>query len=146
MSSTHACIYLHVVFGTKDRIPWISAEHLTRLHSYIGGCLSAAGSKALAVGGISDHVHILLRIDTTQDVAGLMRSVKRESSRWMKEQTADGLFAWQPGYAVFSVSPSGVEEVRRYILKQEEHHKIRSFEDEFQIMLQKAGLEAERTQ
>ncbi|GAA5496456.1 hypothetical protein Rhal01_02640 [Rubritalea halochordaticola] len=140
MPSTYACLYYHIIFSTKDRLPWIERDLIERLHAYIGGCLNALGSIPIAVGGVSDHVHVLVRSDPTQNISSLMRSVKRESSCWMKENKQDGLFSWQEGYGAFSVSPNTVEDVRNYILNQEEHHRNRSFEEEFQSILRKAGV------
>lgn len=92
------------------------------------------------VGGTSDHVHLLFELKATHTLADFMRELKKASSIWVHEEIPLRTFAWQEGYAAFTVSASGLEEVRRYIENQEEHHRERSFQDELKIMLQRSGV------
>src|SRR5207249_1109194 len=110
MGHSLAQIYLHVVFSTKDRRPYLQHAPLrAELHRYLGGTCRGLGSPSLIVGGVADHVHLLCRLSRTQTVAEFLRELKRESSKWVKEQDpqlAD--FHWQGGYGAFSVSPAHV--------------------------------------
>lgn len=99
------------------------------------------GGSALAVGGVEDHVHLLIKWRTDETIATLMREVKSRSSRWIHEELGLGAFAWQEGYSVFSVSRSGVDELRSYIAGQEEHHRVRSFKEELIEFLERHGVE-----
>lgn len=141
MSSTHASLHIHIVFGTKERIPWLTQDLIDDLHAFIGGCIRESGAHALAIGGIADHIHALVSINTSHSLADIVRDMKRESSKWMKTRKPKDPFAWQEGYGAFSVSPTALEEVRQYILQQEEHHRERSFLDEYKRMLEKSGIE-----
>ena len=110
----------------------------------VGGVVWDYGQYALGLelGGIEDHVHVLCRLGRTIDVAELVRELKRESSKWLKTKGAGlGRFQWQEGYGAFSVGASQVEAVRGYIARQEEHHRRRSFQDEFRAFLQKYGVD-----
>ncbi|SHK19988.1 REP element-mobilizing transposase RayT [Rubritalea squalenifaciens DSM 18772] len=140
MSSTHSSLHVHLVFGTKERVPWITQDLIVDFHAYIGGCAKGGGSLPLAVGGVADHVHILLGMGTSQSVANIVRDLKRESSKWMKSRRSMEPFAWQEGYGAFSVGPIALEEVKQYICRQEEHHRERSFMEEYRMMLEKAGV------
>lgn len=132
-------IYLHIVFSTKDRRPFLTDQSLrTKLHAYLAGTCNALKCPAIIVGGVEDHVHILCRFGKTIDVAVLIR----ESSKWVKDQDRKLFdFHWQSGYGAFSVSPSHVPKLKTYISEQEEHHKQVSFQDEFRGHCQKYGVE-----
>jgi REP element-mobilizing transposase RayT len=135
-------IYLHVVFSTKNRHPFLVDKVLREnLHAYLVGGCEGQGSPSIQVGGVEDHVHLLLRLGKTIDVAALVRELKRESSKWIKDQDAKlGDFHWQAGYGAFSVSPSHVEALTKYIRNQEKHHKQESFQDEFRRLCEKYGV------
>jgi len=143
MPQSHAQIYLHIVFSTKDRRMFLEDRSIREdLHKYLGGTCNALGYPVLRVGGVADHVHILCRLGRTISVADLVKELKRDSSQWVKTKApslAD--FYWQNGYGAFSISPSHVEAVRTYIANQEEHHRTESFQDEFRRLLTKYGLE-----
>ncbi len=112
------------------------------MHAYLTGTCNNQQSPAITVGGVEDHVHILCRLSKTLDVSVLIRELKRESSKWIKEQDlALAEFAWQNGYGAFSVSPSHVDALKHYILNQEEHHGAESFQDEYRRLCAKYGLE-----
>jgi putative transposase len=138
-------IYLHVVFSTKNRLPLLqNAELRNELHRYLGGACRQQDSPPLQIGGVEDHVHLLLRLSKTLAVADLVRELKRESSKWIKQRSSDAVlrdFHWQAGYGSFSISPSHVEAVGQYIRDQEQHHRRESFQDEFRRMCQKYGIE-----
>jgi REP element-mobilizing transposase RayT len=129
-------IYVHLVFSTKDRTPWINDALKPKLHAYLAGALAAIDCPALVVGGMPDHVHLLFRLSRTVTLADVVKESKVESSKWMKDTGQVSEFAWQSGYGAFSVSASQVETVSAYIRNQEEHHKSRTFQDEFRKLLQ----------
>ena len=136
MPGTYHCLKLHVVFSTKNRQPLLTADVRDRVHTYLAAIIRGERGVALQIGGVNDHVHVLLGWRTDQSIATLLRLLKSNSSRWIHERipTLQG-FAWQEGYSVFSVSQSRVEAVRRYILGQAEHHRTRSFQDELLQLL-----------
>ena len=125
-------IYLHIIFHVKTNSPQIDDEHIDRVHSYIGQLVNSTGCQVIRVGGFADHVHIVCLLSRNENVAHLVEEVKRNSSRWIK--TLDGrykCFAWQGGYAAFSVSQSVVDKTITYVSTQAEHHKRVSFHDEY---------------
>jgi len=136
-------IYLHVTFSTKDRRPFLEDRDARRdLHAYLAGACKNLGSPAIAIGGFDDHVHVLCRLSRSTSIAHLIRELKRESSKWTKEQSrALSGFQWQRGYGAFSVSPSHVEALQSYVAHQEEHHRRESFQDEFRRLCRKYGIE-----
>ncbi len=142
MAQSLAQIYLHIVFSTKDRAPFLSTRDLRdEMHAYLGGACKNLDSPPLKVGGTEDHVHILLRLSRKYAIADLLRKVKQSSSKWVKTRDpALSNFHWQDGYGAFSVSPAHVPALRRYIADQEEHHRKESFQDEFRRLLEKYGI------
>ena len=141
MSSTHLSLNYHIIFATKDRAPVIAPEWRSRLHSFLGGCIRSAGGVPMAVGGVADHIHLLTGLKATHCLADFMREIKSVSSRWVHEDIPLAAFAWQEGYGAFTVSMSQLESVRTYIGEQEEHHRKRSFHDEYLDFLHKHGVE-----
>ena len=142
MGQSFTCLRFHLIFGTKDRRPWIDIELKQRLYDYIGGIVRAERGVLLAVGGTADHVHLLISAGQQTSVADLIRVVKTNSSKWVHETfPAKAGFAWQPGYAAFTVSQSNTEQVRRYLAGQEEHHRRVSFDEEFVAFLDRHGVE-----
>ena len=138
-------VILHMVFSTKDRRPLIDADIRPRLHAYIAEILrniEPPQSQAYRVGGVEDHVHIAATLPRTVTIAKLFETVKKESSIWIKEQGAQYRdFYWQNGDGNFSVGPSQLDQLIRYIDNQEEHHKTVSFQDEFRKLLEKYHVE-----
>ncbi len=135
---------LHIVFSTKGRQPWITPEVRDRLHTFIGGVVGDEKGSLLAIGGMPDHEHLLVRWRTDEDIATLMRHVKARSSRWVHETFPTlRAFAWQEGYSVFSVSKSGEGDVRSYIENQGEHHKKWDFKAELLKLLRAHEVEFE---
>ncbi|MFO0790281.1 MAG: IS200/IS605 family transposase [Pirellulales bacterium] len=143
MPQSLAQLYIHIVFSTKNRQPFLrDDEFRDRTHAYLKGICDNQDSPTLRVGGVADHVHILCRLSKTLDIATLIRELKRDSSKWIKQENprlAD--FHWQQGYGAFSVSPSHVEALVEYIATQVEHHRQETFQDEFRRLCKKYGIE-----
>ena len=137
MPQSLAQMYLHVVFSTKNREPFLADPGLReQTHVYLVGMCRNFGSPAAAVGGVVDHVHVLCRLAKTLCVADPVRERKRESSKWVKDQSAAlAGFYWQNGYGAFSVGPEHVERLVTYIAGPEEHHRTESFQDEYRRLL-----------
>ncbi|MFZ0292365.1 MAG: IS200/IS605 family transposase [Candidatus Sulfotelmatobacter sp.] len=136
MSHTAGNLILHLIFSTKDRQPLITAEIRGDLFAYLGGIIREMRGIALMVNGTADHVHMLIRIRPVQAASEIARIVKANSSRWVHEKW-NARFAWQTGYGAFSVSESNVPAVSRYIATQEEHHKKRTFQQEYVAFLKR---------
>ena len=134
MSHTYISELVHIVFSTKERAPSIGPEIKDRLWSFLGGIARRNGFKALAVGGTSDHVHLLISLPATLAVAKAVQLLKGGSSKWLNEAVKPR-FEWQEGYGAFSVGISQENATIAYINSQEEHHRTRSFEDEFLAFL-----------
>jgi putative transposase len=115
MPSTHLSLHYHVVFSTKERRALIDASWRERLHAYLGGAIRTAGGLAEAVGGVSDHVHILMGLRATHRLADVVRDIKTASSEWVHQEIKMAVFSWQEGYGAFTVSASQVGTVKRYI-------------------------------
>ena len=141
MPSTHLSLHYHIVFSTKDRTPVIAAAWRERLHAYLGGVVRNVEGVPEAIGGIADHVHLLIGLRATACLADVVRDVKAVSSRWVHEEIGDRTFAWQEGYGAFSVSASQRGMVREYIARQEEHHRKRTFQEEYLELLKRSGVE-----
>jgi len=127
----------------KHRKPFLHDEQLRKkTHAYLAGACKNLGSAALIVGGVEDHIHILCRQSKNIALKTLIGELKRESSKWIKTQSADAsAFYWQGGYGAFSISPSHVPDLTRYIANQQEHHQKETFQDEFRRLCQKYALE-----
>jgi putative transposase len=140
MSGTYVSLHYHVVFSTKKREPLIGAEWLPRLHEYLGGTVHGLGGFCQGVGGINDHVHLLISLKPTHCLSDFMRELKKASSIWVHQEVGLRHFAWQEGYSAFSVSATSREAVKEYIAQQQEHHRVKSFREELVQMLVKAGV------
>jgi len=140
LSHTYVSDLVHCVFSTKNRCNLITAEIQSDLWSFIGGIARKNGFKALMVGGTENHVHILLSLPATMPLAKAMQLIKGASSHWMNETHAKD-FAWQEGYGAFTVGISQMPDTISYIQTQPEHHRKRSFEEEFVAFLKKHGVE-----
>lgn len=141
MPSTYLSLHYHVVFSTKERMPMIHADWRGRLHEYLGGTIKSLGGFPEGAGGVSDHVHLLFGLKSTHCLADVMREVKKASSIWVRREWALPKFGWQDGYAAFTVSPPARTAVRRYIARQEEHHRTLTFREELVELLASAGVE-----
>jgi putative transposase len=136
MPHTSGNILLHFIFSTASRRPLIKPEFRDDLFAYLGGIIREMKGTALIINGINDHVHLLVRVRPIHSASEIVRVVKANSSRWVREKWKSD-FAWQTGYGVFSVSESNVSAVSKYIAGQEEHHKKHSFQEEFVAFLKK---------
>ncbi len=135
MPSTHVSLHYHLIFSTKDRVASMREDLHERIHAYLGGVIRGLGGKALEVGGTADHVHLLVGLKATHTLSDVMRHLKGDSSRWLHEEVGLPLFSWQEGYGAFTVSRSDLERVGNYVRRQEDHHRKRSFQDEYRELL-----------
>src|SRR6185503_16015724 len=140
MGSTFFSLHYHLVFSTKDRRPLIRTDWRPRLHSYLGGIIRGMNGVAEIVGGVDDHVHLLVSLRPVHCIADVLRDMKKDSTNWVKVYF-EPRFLWQEGYAAFTVSPSATNSVRKYIANQEEHHRRYTFVDELKELLEKAAIE-----
>jgi putative transposase len=132
MAHTFTNLLTHIIFSTKDRMPFIDAELKPELHAYLGGMIREVNGKAYLINGTAGHVHLLVNLPPTIALSDAMKTVKANSSRWIADKwTAHRNFGWQIGYGAFSVSKSNVPAVIRYIENQEEHHRKTTFKEEF---------------
>ena len=143
MPSTHLSLYYHLVFSTKGRLPWIKESWEERLHSYLGGIIRNLGGVAEEIGSTDDHLHILASLRATHCLADVMREIKANSSGWIHRTFRYRRFNWQDGYGAFTVSHSDVHTIKRYIRGQREHHRKRTFMEEYLDLLKQNGAEFE---
>ncbi len=143
MPQSLSAVYLHLVFSTKDRRPFLRDPDLrAETHAYLGSASGQLDCPAILAGGVEDHIHLLARYARTITQADWVKELKRVTSIWIKTRAPSlSEFAWQAGYGVFSVSASNTETVRAYVERQDEHHRQLSFQDEFRALLRKHGLE-----
>ena len=142
MANTYTMLYYHLVFSTKNRQNWIGHERESRVWSYIGGIARENHMTAMRVGGTPDHVHVLTSIPKTMAVMEALQLLKGGSSRWVHETFPELVnFAWQDGYGAFTVGRSGIESVISYIQNQREHHRKKSFQEEYRELLDQHGIE-----
>ena len=141
MPQSLAHILVHLVFSTKDREPWLTPALRPSLHAYLAEVARNTCCGCYRVGGVFDHVHLAITLPRTVTVATVVEAVKTSSSKWIKTQSpAMSGFAWQRGYGAFSVGPSDRDALCSYIDNQEEHHRTRSFQDEYRTFLTKYGV------
>ena len=141
MPSTHLSLHYHIVFSTKERRSLIDESYRERLHAYLGGAIRTAGGAAEAVGGVADHVHLLLGLRATHCLANVVRDIKAASSEWVHQEIKQARFSWQEGYGAFTVSASQIDTVKRYIANQHKHHFKKSFQEEYREMLVKSRIQ-----
>ena len=142
MADTYTGLYIHYVFSTKNREA-IIAEHVQeRIWAFMGGIARENRMKALCIGGVADHVHLLISMPTTISVAKTMQLIKGGTTAWVHD-TYPGMrhFAWQEGYGAFSVGERDLDTEIAYINNQREHHRTRSFQEEYRELLKKNGVE-----
>ena len=135
-------VILHIIFSTKDREAWLDSDVRMRMHAYLATICCDLGVELVHVGGMADHIHIVTTLPRTLSQAQLVEQIKKTSSKWIKTLDARyrGFF-WQRGHGAFSVSPSQLESVRRYIDGQQEHHRTRTFQEEYRELLRKHGID-----
>jgi REP element-mobilizing transposase RayT len=141
MSSTYLCLHYHLVFATKSRERFIDVAWRSRLHEYLGGTIAGLGGFPQGIGGVDDHVHLLVGLKATHCLADVLRELKKASSVWVHEEIGLRAFVWQEGYSAFTVSAPTRGAVRKYIANQEEHHRVKSFREELIELLGRAGIE-----
>jgi putative transposase len=142
MAHTYTSLFVHCVFSTKERRNLLSKDVRERLWPYLGGIAREKGMSAVAVGGTDNHVHILLSVPPTISAAKAVQLIKGTSSKWIHDTfPTHASFAWQEGYGAFTINVSGIEETIAYINRQEEHHRVRSFEEEYIGFLKRHRIE-----
>ncbi len=139
--STFLSLHYHIVYSTKNRAPFIKDSWIERLHEDIGGTVAGLGGFPQKTGGVADHVHLLVGLKATHCLADFMRELKKSTSVWVHEQIGQADFAWQEGYAAFTVSPTARSGVKQYIASQAEHHRVKPFREELIEMLRRAEIE-----
>ena len=141
MPQSLSLVIVHLVFSTKDRLPRFDAPLRPHLHAYLAEVARNAGCEAYRVGGVADHVHLAIRLSRTLTIADLVETLKTSSAKWLKTQSAAlSDFSWQRGYGCFSVAPADLMALTTYIDKQEEHHRVRTFQEEYRAFLNKYGV------
>jgi putative transposase len=141
MPSTHLSLHFHVIFSTKQRTPWIEDGFRDRVHAYMGGTLRGLKAIPECIGGTYDHVHLLVALPATVCISDIVRDLKRATTNWMHHETNHKAFAWQEGYAAFSVSADHRASLGEYIANQDEHHRRVSVLDELRRLLVEHGVE-----
>ena len=142
MANTYTSLHYHVVFSTKNRERWIKPDYEERIWAYLGGIAKENKMKPLQIGGIEDHVHVLLGTPPVLAPAKIVQLIKGGSSAWIQE-TFPALkgFGWQDGYSAFTVSRSDVPAVSEYIRGQREHHRVKTYQEEYRELLKRHGIE-----
>jgi REP element-mobilizing transposase RayT len=142
MANTFTQIYLHLVFAVQNRISLIRPEWKDELYKYITGIVQNNGHKLIAINGMPNHLHIAVGYKTRQLIPDLLQDIKGDSSKWInKRKFVRGKFNWQEGYAAFSFSHSHIDRIVKYILNQEQHHKKKTFHDEYIELLKKYNIQ-----
>ncbi len=142
MPQSYTQLLYHIVYSTKDRQPWLTAPIRERLYPYLGGAIRDEGGRALRIGGVDDHVHILARLRQDKAISAVIGAIKANSSGWIHREFSDlASFAWQAGYGAFTVSKSQEHRVGVYIEKQEEHHRSKPFKEELIALLDAHQIE-----
>ena len=135
---------MHVVFSTKERRPWITPDLEARLWQYTGGIARENKMRALKVGGVTDHLHVLLTLPSTLAIARAVQLLKGNSSKWIHETFPHyATFEWQEGYGAFSIGVFGIGDTIKYIESQAEHHRKMTFKEELEAILKKHSIEYE---
>lgn len=131
MANTYSQIYIHIVFAVQGRENLIKKAWKDELYSYIGGIIKNLGSKPLIINGMPDHIHILVGLNPSSTISNLVEEIKTSSNKFIKEHFSNKNFKWQKGYGAFSYSRSQIDSVIKYISNQEEHHKHKTFKEEY---------------
>jgi putative transposase len=141
MANTYSNLLYHIVFSTKNRQPMIQPSFRDELEKYIAGIIKAEDCSLVEIGGMPDHLHIVARFRPDRSVSEMVRLIKANSSKWVNEtQGLAERFEWQTGYGAFTVSQSQVDKLRAYVRGQEEHHRARSFQEEYLEFLERHGI------
>ncbi len=142
MANTYTALYFHIVFSTKNRAAYLKPDIEERIWAYLGGVARAHYMTALQIGGFDDHIHALIMAPATLSPSQIAQYLKGDSSKWIHEEfpKLQG-FAWQDGYAAFTVSKSALADVIEYIKNQRRHHQRKTFQQEYLEFLEKHGIE-----
>ena len=141
MAQSHSSILVHLVFSTKERAPFLIPDIRTELFRYLSGILVGESATPHAIGGVADHVHLLLTLPRTKTIATLAEALKTSSSKWLKTKGNEFRpFSWQHGYGAFSVSHSQLSSVSNYIRSQERHHSQFDFKHEMRVLLSRHDI------
>ena|SRR6266404_2039112 len=141
MPSTHLSLHYHLIFSTKERYPFISREWRTRLYAFLGGEVRTMNGHPTEIGGVADHVRLLIGLRATHCLADVLRDIKAGSSKWIHDEMRLATFSRQEGYGAFTVSPRQVDTIRKYIQNQETHHQHKSYQEEYLDFLKLGGVE-----
>ena len=141
MPQSLARILVYLIFSTKNRAPFLRDDVRPELHKYVSGILKALDSPAISIASMPDQVHVLFALSKNEPLIRIVEEVKKQSSKWVKTKgSAYAGFAWQSGYGAFSVSPSRSHEVEAYLDNQQEHHRVRTFQEEFREFLNRHNV------
>lgn len=141
MPQSLSSLHIHLIFSTKNRQPFLTDSIRDALHAYMAATLSNIGCPPMLINSVEDHVHILFDLSRTVAVSKVVEEIKKATSKWIKTQGPEFAgFAWQAGYGAFAVSESKVDVIRKYIEGQKEHHRKRTFQEEFRQFLQRHGI------
>lgn len=142
MANTYSNLLYHIVFSTKGRLPLISSKWQQELYQYIGGIIRNANGILLECGGMPDHIHLAIKLKTDSTVSDMLRQIKGSSSKWLNERLENReRFGWQDGYGAFTISESQLNHVINYIRGQEEHHRKKTFQEEYLDFLKLNNVE-----
>ncbi|MCY7358140.1 MAG: IS200/IS605 family transposase [Rudanella sp.] len=142
MANTYTQLYIQTVFAVKHRHGLIQSAWRNDLYRYMTGIVQNQGHKLIAINGMPDHVHVFIGLNPNQSLSDLMKNLKGDSSKWVNEnRLTPGQFAWQTGYGAFSYSRSQLDDVVQYIENQEEHHRKRTFSEEYIAFLERFGVD-----
>lgn len=142
MPQSLSSILIHLVYSTKNREPLIEAHLESELYAYQATVFRELDCPSLAINGTSDHVHALFRLSRKAALCDVVEEVKKRSSKWIKTKSEClAHFQWQAGYGAFSIGESGVTNLKRYIARQKEHHRSKTFQEEFRTILEKYSVE-----
>jgi putative transposase len=142
MAGTYSQVYIQVVFAVKGRENLIRKEWKENLYKYIAGIIKGKNQKLIVINGVANHVHIFIGLKPAMAISDLVRDIKNNSSKFINENKfVKGKFSWQEGFGVFSYSPSHIDNVYKYILHQEEHHKVKTFKEEYTEFLKEFKIE-----
>jgi REP element-mobilizing transposase RayT len=142
MANTYTQLYFHIVFAVKGRRNLINSSWKEELYKYIAGIIASKNQKLMILNGMPNHIHLLISTKANCNLSDLVRDIKANSSKWINEkQFVSGKFQWQNGFGAFTVSQSGVKPVIRYIENQEQHHKTKTFQEEYIRFLEEYEVE-----
>ena len=144
MTNSYAALFVHVIFSTHNRERILTSAFRNRLWAYMGGIARANNVNAVSIGGVLDHAHMLIKLPAILPIAKVVQLIKGGSSKWIHETNPSlHAFQWQEGYGAFSIGASQIETVIKYIAGQEDHHRSKTFQEEYLDFLKKYGIEYE---